>query len=376
MKSVPRRTMGVLKITHVKSNFSYIARSSDIKSYYTRLLKWLRDGLLENKKFQEAYNLDPELTVEYKITADLDEAIRIQKEWVASCLDHLFNIPNSTGLALGIRNRILSDNTLPNISIESGCFLGDVELPLNDDTSNGILNGRTIDYVTRDKEILRGEMLRVSLSLMPKLPKKGQYLYCITNLQKTFVYVGSTIDLMTRTTAHMSSLVSGVHRNKHLQEAYESGECSELILIFISFKEQVSRPQLFGLEQDLLDSLKTKDDSLLICNISQDTSKFGIGLERSQQFRDTVGHAQSRPVSCEGVIYNSLTLAAKAYKCSNSKMWKMLNSPSEEFSNFHYMTSGKNHKFLFFESDEECETSYADRDGKYMHQTGVVLPRI
>lgn len=33
-------------------------------------------------------------------------------------------------------------------------------------------------------------------------------------------------------------------------------------------------------------------------------------------------------------------------------------------------------QFLLFESDEECETSYADRDGKYMHQTGVVLPRI
>jgi dCTP deaminase len=30
---------------------------------------------------------------------------------------------------------------------------------------------------------------------------------------------------------------------------------------------------------------------------------------------------------------------------------------------------------LFFESDEECETSYKDRNGKYMGQTGVTLPR-
>ena len=30
---------------------------------------------------------------------------------------------------------------------------------------------------------------------------------------------------------------------------------------------------------------------------------------------------------------------------------------------------------LFFESDEVCETSYADRDGKYQGQTGVTLPR-
>ena len=32
-------------------------------------------------------------------------------------------------------------------------------------------------------------------------------------------------------------------------------------------------------------------------------------------------------------------------------------------------------QMLFFESDEVCETSYADRGGKYMKQTGVTLPR-
>lgn len=30
---------------------------------------------------------------------------------------------------------------------------------------------------------------------------------------------------------------------------------------------------------------------------------------------------------------------------------------------------------LFFQADEICETSYADRKGKYQHQTGVTLPR-
>jgi len=32
-------------------------------------------------------------------------------------------------------------------------------------------------------------------------------------------------------------------------------------------------------------------------------------------------------------------------------------------------------QFLFFESDEECETSYLDRAGKYQGQTGVTLPK-
>jgi dCTP deaminase len=31
---------------------------------------------------------------------------------------------------------------------------------------------------------------------------------------------------------------------------------------------------------------------------------------------------------------------------------------------------------LFLEADEECETSYADKKGKYQAQTGVVLPRL
>ena len=32
-------------------------------------------------------------------------------------------------------------------------------------------------------------------------------------------------------------------------------------------------------------------------------------------------------------------------------------------------------QMLFFQSDEECETSYKDRGGKYQGQTGVTLPK-
>jgi dCTP deaminase len=31
---------------------------------------------------------------------------------------------------------------------------------------------------------------------------------------------------------------------------------------------------------------------------------------------------------------------------------------------------------LFYESDEACEVAYADRAGKYMHQTGITLPKL
>ncbi len=33
-------------------------------------------------------------------------------------------------------------------------------------------------------------------------------------------------------------------------------------------------------------------------------------------------------------------------------------------------------QLLFFESDEECEISYADRKGKYQQQTEITLPRL
>jgi len=32
-------------------------------------------------------------------------------------------------------------------------------------------------------------------------------------------------------------------------------------------------------------------------------------------------------------------------------------------------------QLLFFESDEQCAVTYADRKGKYMNQTGVTIPR-
>jgi dCTP deaminase len=33
-------------------------------------------------------------------------------------------------------------------------------------------------------------------------------------------------------------------------------------------------------------------------------------------------------------------------------------------------------QILFFQSDEQCETSYADRKGKYQSQQGIVLPKL
>jgi dCTP deaminase len=33
-------------------------------------------------------------------------------------------------------------------------------------------------------------------------------------------------------------------------------------------------------------------------------------------------------------------------------------------------------QFLFFKGDNECNISYADRNGKYMKQTGVTLPKL
>ena len=31
---------------------------------------------------------------------------------------------------------------------------------------------------------------------------------------------------------------------------------------------------------------------------------------------------------------------------------------------------------LFFEGDEQCDVTYADKKGKYQKQTGITLPRM
>ncbi len=33
-------------------------------------------------------------------------------------------------------------------------------------------------------------------------------------------------------------------------------------------------------------------------------------------------------------------------------------------------------QILFFQSDEPCETSYKDKNGKYQAQHGIVLPKL
>src|SRR6478752_3557448 len=49
---------------------------------------------------------------------------------------------------------------------------------------------------------------------------------------------------------------------------------------------------------------------------------------------------------------------------------------SSEFKIFTNVHSTVVDPKLFFESDEVCETSYADRGGKYQGQEGVTLPKI
>ena len=49
--------------------------------------------------------------------------------------------------------------------------------------------------------------------------------------------------------------------------------------------------------------------------------------------------------------------------------WRLANLPAKIYANEGVA------QMLFLESDEECETSYKDRGGKYQGQRGVTLPR-
>jgi deoxycytidine triphosphate deaminase len=65
----------------------------------------------------------------------------------------------------------------------------------------------------------------------------------------------------------------------------------------------------------------------------------------------------------EGVI--SYGLSSYGYDLRVSDEFKIFTNANEGFC-----------QILFFHSNEPCETSYADRKGKYQKQQGIVLPKL
>ena len=108
-------------------------------------------------------------------------------------------------------------------------------------------------------------------------------------------------------------------------------------------KECIIPPNSFALARTM-EYFKIPDDVLVICLGKSTYARCGIIVNVTPLEPEWEGH-----VTLE--FSNTTPLPAKIY--ANEGVAQM----------------------LFFESDEVCETSYKDRDGKYQGQTGVTLPK-
>ena len=77
----------------------------------------------------------------------------------------------------------------------------------------------------------------------------------------------------------------------------------------------------------------------------------------------------SRTYARCGIIVNVTPLEPEWEGHVTLEFWNTTTLPAKIYANEGIA------QMLFFESDEVCETSYADRGGKYQGQRGVTLPQ-
>lgn len=125
-------------------------------------------------------------------------------------------------------------------------------------------------------------------------------------------------------------------------------------------------------ESSLVESpLKTAEDGSQYWLMPPHTYALGVTVETFNMPRNVIGICLGKSTFARsGIIVNTTPLEPG---------WK--GRLVLEFSNSAdlpvriYANEGVA-QVTFFESDEECETSYADRTGKYQHQEGIVTARL
>ena len=97
----------------------------------------------------------------------------------------------------------------------------------------------------------------------------------------------------------------------------------------------------------------------------------GVTIERFQMPRrvTALALAKSTYARC-GVIVNTTPLEADWCGRLVVEIYNAANLPVRLYAEEGFI------QILFFESDEDCATSYSDRSGKYQNQTGLTLAKI
>jgi dCTP deaminase len=97
----------------------------------------------------------------------------------------------------------------------------------------------------------------------------------------------------------------------------------------------------------------------------------GVTIERFTIPRNVTAIALGKSTYARcGIVVNTTPLEADWRGRLVVELYNAANLPVRLFAEEGFV------QILFFESDEICETSYSDREGKYQDQTGLTLPKL
>jgi dCTP deaminase len=139
--------------------------------------------------------------------------------------------------------------------------------------------------------------------------------------------------------------------------------CSDEFKVFTNINSSIVDPKNF----DVKSFVDVKSD---VCIIPPNSFALARTIEYFKIPRNvlTICLGKSTYARC-GIIVNVTPLEPEWEGHVTLEFSNTTNLPAKIYANEGVA------QMLFFESDEECETSYKDKGGKYQGQTGVTLPK-
>ncbi|MBK7993900.1 MAG: dCTP deaminase [Blastocatellia bacterium] len=124
--------------------------------------------------------------------------------------------------------------------------------------------------------------------------------------------------------------------------------------------------------KSLLDiPLRTDADGSTYWLLPPHSYALGITIERFNIPRNVTAIALGKSTYARcGIVVNTTPLEANWRGRLVIELYNAANLPVRLFAEEGFV------QILFFQSDEECETSYSDRQGKYQDQSGLTLAKV
>ncbi|MEW6733952.1 MAG: dCTP deaminase [Acidobacteriota bacterium] len=117
--------------------------------------------------------------------------------------------------------------------------------------------------------------------------------------------------------------------------------------------------------------LRSDEDGALYWLLPPHSYALGVTIERFNIPRNVTAIALGKSTYARcGIVVNTTPLEANWRGRLVVELYNAANLPVRLFAEEGFV------QIIFFESDEECDTSYSDRKGKYQDQNGLTLAKL